>query len=179
MPYSAKCRGVAGASVVRPDECGATKPGESGIRPFDRGGMPPPPNQGHRIIEFAGLEMINRKLTGKHLHLYIHPDREIDPDAERPDDPALARLLPDAYADDDEASAEFRRFTERTLRETKMRAPLSASAPLRSVMPSALATMPSPCSRTDSIFSVSRPGLGPSFFRNQCLALKIASGCEE
>lgn len=44
----------------------------------------------------------------------------IDPDAERPDDPALARLLPDAYADDDEASAEFRRFTERTLRETKM-----------------------------------------------------------
>ncbi|WP_293762410.1 DNA polymerase III subunit epsilon [uncultured Aquitalea sp.] len=41
------------------------------------------PNQGHRIIEFAGLEMINRKLTGKHLHLYIHPDRDIDPDAER------------------------------------------------------------------------------------------------
>lgn len=39
--------------------------------------------QGHRIIEFAGLEMINRKLTGKHLHLYIHPEREIDPDAER------------------------------------------------------------------------------------------------
>ena len=34
--------------------------------------------QGHRIIEFAGLEMINRKLTGKHLHLYIHPEREID-----------------------------------------------------------------------------------------------------
>ena len=28
----------------------------------------------------------------------------IDPDAERPDDPALARLFPDAYADDDEAA---------------------------------------------------------------------------
>jgi DNA polymerase-3 subunit epsilon len=41
------------------------------------------PSQGHRIIEFAGLEMINRKLTGRHLHLYIHPEREIDPDAER------------------------------------------------------------------------------------------------
>lgn len=41
------------------------------------------PSQGHRIIEFAGLEMINRKLTGRHLHLYFHPDREIDPDAER------------------------------------------------------------------------------------------------
>jgi hypothetical protein len=44
----------------------------------------------------------------------------IDPDAERPDDPALARLLPDAYSDDEEASSEFRRFTERSLRETKM-----------------------------------------------------------
>ncbi|TDR77924.1 DNA polymerase III subunit epsilon [Paludibacterium purpuratum] len=41
------------------------------------------PSQGHRIIEFAGLEMVNRKLTGRHLHLYFHPDRAIDPDAER------------------------------------------------------------------------------------------------
>lgn len=44
----------------------------------------------------------------------------IDPTAERPDDPALHRLFPDAYADDDEAAAEFRRFTERSLREVKM-----------------------------------------------------------
>ena len=44
----------------------------------------------------------------------------IDPGAERPDDPALARLFPDAYADDDEASAEFRRFTERSLRDGKV-----------------------------------------------------------
>jgi hypothetical protein len=44
----------------------------------------------------------------------------IDPDAERPDDPALARLFPDAYADDDEAAGEFRRFTERSLREAKL-----------------------------------------------------------
>ena len=44
----------------------------------------------------------------------------IDPDAEAPDDPALARLFPDAYRDDAEASAEFRRFTERSLRETKV-----------------------------------------------------------
>lgn len=41
------------------------------------------PNQGHRIIEFAGLEMVNRKLTGRYLHLYMHPERDIDPDAER------------------------------------------------------------------------------------------------
>ena len=44
----------------------------------------------------------------------------LDPDAERPDDPALARLFPDAYLDDAEAAAEFRRFTERDLRETKV-----------------------------------------------------------
>jgi hypothetical protein len=44
----------------------------------------------------------------------------IDPEAERPDDPALARLFPDAYADDEEAAGEFRRFTERSLREAKL-----------------------------------------------------------
>lgn len=43
----------------------------------------------------------------------------IDPQARRPEDPALARLLPDAYRDDEEAAAEFRRFTQRSLRETK------------------------------------------------------------
>jgi hypothetical protein len=36
-----------------------------------------------------------------------------------PDDPALARLLPDAHADDPEASSEFRRYTEQGLRERK------------------------------------------------------------
>lgn len=44
----------------------------------------------------------------------------IDETAERPDDPALARLFPDAYLDDGEAAADFRRFTERSLRESKM-----------------------------------------------------------
>lgn len=43
----------------------------------------------------------------------------MDPDAVLSDDPALARLLPDAYPGDDEASAEFRRYTERGLREQK------------------------------------------------------------
>jgi DNA polymerase-3 subunit epsilon len=41
------------------------------------------PSQGHRIIEIAGLEMVDRKLTGRNLHLYFHPERQIDPDAER------------------------------------------------------------------------------------------------
>jgi uncharacterized protein DUF2017 len=36
-----------------------------------------------------------------------------------PKDPALARLLPDAYAEDPEAAAEFRRYTETDLRLRK------------------------------------------------------------
>jgi hypothetical protein len=38
-----------------------------------------------------------------------------------PEDIVLQRLLPDAYKEDDQASAEFRRFTERGLRDTKAR----------------------------------------------------------
>ena len=36
-----------------------------------------------------------------------------------PEDPVLARLLPDAYPDDPEAAGEFRRYTESSLREAK------------------------------------------------------------
>ena len=36
-----------------------------------------------------------------------------------PEDPVLARFFPTAYPDDDEAAADFRRFTEATLRDTK------------------------------------------------------------
>ena len=36
-----------------------------------------------------------------------------------PEDPVLARLFPAAYADDEEAASEFRRFTEATLRDDK------------------------------------------------------------
>ncbi|NYI08148.1 DUF2017 domain-containing protein [Allostreptomyces psammosilenae] len=41
-----------------------------------------------------------------------------------PEDPVLARLLPDAYPDDPDAAAEFRRFTENDLRDTKRAAAL-------------------------------------------------------
>lgn len=37
----------------------------------------------------------------------------------RPTDPVLLRLFPDAYREDDEAASDFRRFTERGLRESK------------------------------------------------------------
>jgi hypothetical protein len=40
-------------------------------------------------------------------------------DKELPDDPVLARLLPDAYRDDPDAAGEFRRFTESGLRSGK------------------------------------------------------------
>jgi hypothetical protein len=69
------------------------------------------------------------------LIAFMTPDDELDPDADplarmvgldldarsaAPDDPALARLLPSAYRDDAEAAADFRRFTERSLREAKV-----------------------------------------------------------
>lgn len=38
--------------------------------------------QGHRIIEIGGIELIDRKRTGKNFHKYINPQREIDARAE-------------------------------------------------------------------------------------------------
>ena len=40
------------------------------------------PRQGHRIIEVAGIEMVNRRLTGRHIHKYVHPERDIDAGAQ-------------------------------------------------------------------------------------------------
>jgi len=39
------------------------------------------PAQGHRVVELACVEMENRSLTGRHLHLYLNPDRDSDPEA--------------------------------------------------------------------------------------------------
>jgi DNA polymerase-3 subunit epsilon len=39
------------------------------------------PALGHRIVEIGCVEMVNRSLTGSHLHLYLNPDRDSDPDA--------------------------------------------------------------------------------------------------
>ena len=36
------------------------------------------PEQGHRIIEIAGVELIDRRPTGRSVHLYLDPEREID-----------------------------------------------------------------------------------------------------
>jgi Domain of unknown function (DUF2017) len=49
---------------------------------------------------------------------------------ELPDDPVLARLLPDGYRDDPEASGEFRRYTEQDLRSGKVAAARTVLATL-------------------------------------------------
>jgi len=41
------------------------------------------PALGHRIIEVAAVEMVNRRLTGKHYHCYLNPEREIDAGAQQ------------------------------------------------------------------------------------------------
>lgn len=47
-----------------------------------------------------------------------------------PDDPALARLFPDAYPGDPDAAGDFRRYTEDSLREQKRAAAEDVSAQL-------------------------------------------------
>ena len=36
------------------------------------------PRDGHRIIEIGALELMHHLPTGKELHIYINPEREID-----------------------------------------------------------------------------------------------------
>lgn len=38
--------------------------------------------EGHRIIEIGCVELINRKITSRHFHYYINPQREIDAGAQ-------------------------------------------------------------------------------------------------
>ena len=76
-------------------------------------------------VEVALLQSLARQLID-FVGPEVSPDDDplaalvgIDPDATTPEDPALLRLLPDAYRDDAEAAGQFRRFTERDLRQRK------------------------------------------------------------
>jgi hypothetical protein len=70
-----------------------------------------------------------RQLAQEILGLVAEPSTGSDPlavlvglpagDVHPPDDPVLARLLPAAYPDDDEAAADFRRYTDGDLRSRK------------------------------------------------------------
>ncbi len=88
------------------------------------------------IATFSGFEAdLLRSLAGQLVELLRNeaavPDEGRDPleamldfsgPTEAPEDPVLARLFPTAYAEDDEAASEFRRFTEGGLRDGKARA---------------------------------------------------------
>ncbi len=40
------------------------------------------PDAGHRVVELGAIEMINRVETGRTLHLYFNPERDMPPEAE-------------------------------------------------------------------------------------------------
>lgn len=52
------------------------------------------PRQGHRIIEIAAVEVVNRRLTGRDFHHYLNPDRDIDAGAQ-----AVHGISPEFLAD--------------------------------------------------------------------------------
>jgi Domain of unknown function (DUF2017) len=88
---------------------------------------------GRIIATFTGFEAdLLRSLASQLVELLRNeaavPDDHADPleamlsfdgPTTEPEDPVLARLFPTAYSDDEEAAAEFRRFTEGTLRDGK------------------------------------------------------------
>ena len=39
--------------------------------------------QGHRIVEVAAVELVDRRLTGRHFHRYVNPQRDVDEGALR------------------------------------------------------------------------------------------------
>jgi Domain of unknown function (DUF2017) len=67
---------------------------------------------------------------GEDLPSYFAAMLAMDAPAAPPDDPVLARLLPDAYGDDPEAAGEFRRYTEQGLRSGKVAAARTVLATL-------------------------------------------------
>ena len=87
------------------------------------------------IATFSGFEADLLRSLASQLVELLHHEAAVPDDRDplealmdfsgpttEPEDPVLARLVPTAYADDEEAAAEFRRFTEGTLREGKARA---------------------------------------------------------
>lgn len=87
------------------------------------------------IATFSGFEADLLRSLASQLVELLHHEAAVPDDRDplealmdfsgpttAPEDPVLARLFPTAYADDEEAAAEFRRFTEGTLREGKAKA---------------------------------------------------------
>jgi DNA polymerase-3 subunit epsilon len=40
------------------------------------------PRDGHRLVEFAGIELVERVPTGRHLHFYVNPGRSMPAEAQ-------------------------------------------------------------------------------------------------
>ncbi|WP_181310331.1 DUF2017 domain-containing protein [Nocardioides campestrisoli] len=90
---------------------------------------------GRTIANFTGLEAdLLRSLSAQVVELLrnerAEPASEVDPleamldfsgPTSEPEDPVLLRFFPTAYRDDDDAAAEFRRYTEAALRDGKAR----------------------------------------------------------
>lgn len=68
------------------------------------------PRSGHRVIEIACVEVVDYIPTGKSFHRYIHPDRPIDPDAERVHGISLASLEGKPRFHEPEVCEEFLAF---------------------------------------------------------------------
>jgi len=68
-----------------------------------------------QVIELVRDEAPERKTSDDPLESLLDMEGPLS----KPDDPVLARLLPDAYRGDEDAAGEFRRYTERTLRDQK------------------------------------------------------------
>lgn len=91
------------------------------------------------IANFTGFEAdLLRSLASQLVELLRNesavPEQGVDPfealmdftgPTTAPEDPVLARLFPTAYPDDEESAAEFRRFTEGSLRDGKAAAACS------------------------------------------------------
>ena len=88
---------------------------------------------GRVIATFTGFEADLLRSLASQLVELLRNERAMPSDTEdpleamldfsgptsEPEDPVLQRLFPTAYPDDEEAAAEFRRFTEGTLRDGK------------------------------------------------------------
>jgi hypothetical protein len=89
-------------------------------------GPGPAPDQvpGQAPGQVPGEQQKQENLEGEiaALEALLHEPATPDQAPKVPDDPVLARLLPDAYRDDPDAAGEFRKYTESGLRSAKRQA---------------------------------------------------------
>jgi Domain of unknown function (DUF2017) len=73
-----------------------------------------------QIAELVSADSTAAELAETGAEDAVEAELGLSSHAEPPEDPVLARLLPDGYRDDPGASAEFRRYTEESLRSGKV-----------------------------------------------------------